>query len=194
MIYHLDGVAPELGLGTWVAPGAQVMGKVLLEDEVSVWFGAVLRGDNEMIWVGQGSNIQENAVLHTDWGYPLLIGPNCTIGHRAMLHGGSIGEGSLIGMGATVLNGAKIGKNCLIGACALVTEGKEIPDGSLVMGSPGRVVRQLDAEGIARLLKSAETYRENAKRFLVGLKELVPEGEKKVAKPRAKVTKIKAAG
>ena len=194
MIYDLDGVAPELGLGAWVALGAHVLGKILLEDEVSVWFGAVLRGDNEMIWVGQGSNIQENAVLHTDWGFPLLIGPNCTIGHRAMLHGCSVGEGTLIGMGATVLNGAKIGKNCLIGACALVTEGKEIPDGSLVMGSPGRVVRALTEDEIARLLKSAENYRENAKRFLVGLKEIKPEPLKKPSRPRAKVTKIKLAG
>ncbi|MCW1917643.1 gamma carbonic anhydrase family protein [Rhodobacter sp. KR11] len=194
MIYDLDGVAPELGMGAWVAPGAQVMGKILLEDEVSVWFGAVLRGDNEMIWVGQGSNIQENAVLHTDVGFPLLIGPNCTVGHRAMLHGCSVGEGTLIGMGATVLNGAKIGRNCLIGACALVTEGKEIPDGSLVMGTPGRVVRALSDDEIAGLLRSAETYRDNAKRFLVGLKEIKPEVEKKVTKPRAKVTKIQLAG
>lgn len=192
MIYELDGVAPELGLGAWVAPGAHVMGKVILEDEVSVWFGAALRGDNEMIWVGQGSNIQENAVLHTDWGFPLLIGANCTIGHRAMLHGCTIGEGSLIGMGATILNGAKIGKNCLIGACALVTEGKDIPDGSLVMGSPGRVVRQLDAEGIAKLLKSAETYRANARRFAAGLKEVAP--RKPARKPRTRVTKVKLAG
>lgn len=194
MIYDLDGTAPELGMASWVAPGAHVVGKVLLEDEVSVWFGAVLRGDNEMIWVGQGSNIQENAVLHTDWGFPLLIGPNCTIGHRAMLHGCSIGEGTLIGMGATVLNGAKIGKNCLVGACTLVTEGKEIPDGVLVMGSPGRVVRELTEAEVERLARSAETYRMNARRFATGLKENLPEVEKKAPRPRAKVAKIKAVG
>lgn len=170
MIYELDGVAPEIGMDAWVAPSADVIGRVVLEDEASVWFGAVLRGDNEMIWVGHGSNIQENAVLHTDWGYPLLVGANCTIGHRAMLHGCTIGEGSLIGMGATVLNGAKIGRNCLIGAGSLVTEGKEIPDGSLVMGAPGKVIRPLDAEWLARLAKSAEGYRANARRFAKGLK------------------------
>ena len=196
MMYELDGVAPELGMGAWIAPGAHVIGKVLLEDEVSVWFGAALRGDNEMIWVGQGSNIQENAVLHTDWGSPLLIGPNCTIGHRAMLHGCTIGEGTLIGMGATVLNGARIGKNCLIGACALVTEGREIPDGSLVMGSPARVVRALEEDEIERLKASAETYRNNAKRFMAGLKPMSPEVEKKPpAKPRAKAApKVKLVG
>lgn len=172
MKYSLDGVAPEVGMNAWIAPSADVIGKVVLEDEASIWFGAVLRGDNEMIWVGQGSNIQENAVLHTDMGYPLLIGANCTIGHKAMLHGCTIGEGSLIGMGATVLNGAKIGKGCLIGACALITEGKEIPDGSLVMGAPGKVVRTLDAEAQERLLASAERYRENAKRFREGLKSI----------------------
>lgn len=172
MRYSLDGQAPEMGAGTWIAPSASVIGKVVLEDEVSIWFGAVLRGDNEMIWVGHGSNIQENAVLHTDWGHPLLIGANCTIGHRAMLHGCTIGEGTLIGMGATVLNGAKIGKGCLIGACALITEGKDIPDGSLVMGSPGRVVRALDVEAQHKLLASAESYRANARRFAKGLKQM----------------------
>ena len=172
MKYKLDGHAPEVGAGAWIAPSAIIIGKVVLEDDVSVWFGAVLRGDNEMIWVGGGTNIQENSVLHTDMGHPLLIGANCTIGHKAMLHGCTIGEGTLIGMGATVLNGAKIGKGCLIGACALITEGKEIPDGSLVMGSPGRVVRSLDAEAQAGLLKSAEGYRANARRFAAGLKQL----------------------
>lgn len=172
MKYVLDGVAPEVGKNAWIAPSADVIGKVVLEDDASIWFGAVLRGDNEVIWVGQGSNIQENAVLHTDMGYPLLIGANCTIGHKAMLHGCTIGEGTLIGMGATILNGAKIGKGCLIGACALITEGKEIPDGSLVMGSPGKVVRTLDAEAQERLLASAARYRENAMRFRKGLKSI----------------------
>ncbi len=130
MIYALDGVAPEVDPEAWVAPGAHVMGRVVLGPGVGVWFGAVLRGDNEPIVVGEATNIQENAVLHTDMGFPLTIGRDCTIGHKAMLHGCTIGEGTLIGMGATVLNGAKIGRGCLIGACALITEGKEIPDGS----------------------------------------------------------------
>ncbi len=172
MRYTLDGQAPEVGARAWIAPSASVIGKVVLEDEANIWFGAVLRGDTEMIWVGQGSNVQDNAVLHTDVGHPLLIGANCTIGHRAMLHGCTIGEGTLIGMGATILNGAKIGRGCLIGACALITEGKEIPDGSLVMGSPGKVIRMLDAEAQAGLLKSAEGYRRNAARYAKGLKAM----------------------
>lgn len=170
MIWALDGIAPELGVGTWVAPDANLIGRVVLEDEASVWFGATLRGDNEEIRLGRGSNIQENSVLHTDPGCPLTIGANCTIGHKAMLHGCSIGEGTLIGMGATVLNGARIGRGCLIGACALITEGKEIPDGSLVMGAPGKVVRQLDADARAKLLKSAAHYRANSARYRAGLK------------------------
>ncbi|MBW0157137.1 gamma carbonic anhydrase family protein [Sedimentimonas flavescens] len=170
MIYELDGVVPVLGQGAWVAPDANLIGKVVLEDEASVWFGCTLRGDNEEIRVGRGSNVQENVVIHTDMGYPLVIGANCTIGHKAMLHGCIIGEGSLIGMGATILNGAKIGKGCLIGAGALITEGKEIPDGSLVMGAPGKIVRQLDAEAQTQLLKSAEHYRENAARYARGMK------------------------
>jgi len=172
MIYELDGVAPVLGQGVWVAPDANLIGKVVLEDLASVWFGCTLRGDNEEIRVGAGSNVQESVICHTDMGFPLTIGANCTIGHRAMLHGCTIGEGSLIGMGATVLNGARIGRGCLIGAGALITEGKEIPDGSLVMGAPGKIVRQLDAEAQARLLKSAEHYRANAARFSAGLKAL----------------------
>ncbi len=172
MIYALDGTAPEIDADAWVAPGTHVMGRVRLAAGSGIWFGAVLRGDNEWIEVGEATNIQENCVLHTDMGYPLTIGANCTIGHKAMLHGCTIGEGSLIGMGATILNGAKIGRGCLIGACALITEGKEIPDGSLVMGSPGKVVRQLDDEARARLLKSAEGYRANAARFRAGLREV----------------------
>ena len=169
MIWTLDDRTPELGRAAWVAPDANVIGAVVLEDEASVWFGATLRGDNEEIRVGAGSNVQENCVLHTDMGYPLVIGTDCTIGHKAMLHGCTIGDGSLIGMGATVLNGAKIGKGCLIGAGALITEGKEIPDGSLVMGAPGKVVRSLDAAAQARLLQSAAGYRANAARFRTGL-------------------------
>lgn len=172
MIYALDGIAPELADDAWVAPGAHLIGKVVLEAGASVWFGSTLRGDNEEIRVGTGSNVQENVVCHTDMGFPLVIGANCTIGHKAMLHGCIIGEGSLIGMGATILNGAKIGRGCLIGAGALVTEGKEVPDGSLVMGAPGKVVRQLDETAQAGLLASAASYRANAARFRSGLKEL----------------------
>ncbi|MEO6300725.1 MAG: gamma carbonic anhydrase family protein [Paracoccaceae bacterium] len=169
MIYTLDGIAPQIGHGVWIAPSADIIGRIVLEDEANIWFGAVLRGDGEEIRVGAGSNVQENAVLHTDTGFPLRVGANCTVGHKAMLHGCTIGDGTLIGMGATVLNGAKIGNGCLIGACALITEGKVIPDGSLVMGSPGRVVRMLDEAAIAKLLASAEHYRANARRFAKGL-------------------------
>ncbi len=169
MIYALDGIAPQIDPTAWVAADANLIGRVVLEAETSIWFGATLRGDNEEIRLGAGSNVQEGCVLHTDIGYPLVIGANCTIGHKAMLHGCTIGAGSLIGMGAIVLNGAKVGRGCLIGAGALVTEGKEIPDGSLVMGAPGKVVRMLDAAGLARLLASAEGYRQNARRFQAGL-------------------------
>ncbi|MGB7269418.1 MAG: gamma carbonic anhydrase family protein [Albidovulum sp.] len=172
MIYELDGIAPKLGENVWVAPDANIIGKVELEDDANIWFGVTLRGDNEVIHVGRGSNIQENCVLHTDMGFPLIIGADCTIGHKAMLHGCVIGDGSLIGMGATVLNGARIGKGCLIGAGALITEGKEIADGSLVMGAPGKVVRVLDEAARARLLASAAHYRANAQRFAKGLKRL----------------------
>ncbi|MCI5085275.1 MAG: gamma carbonic anhydrase family protein [Rhodovulum sp.] len=170
-LYALDGFAPitpEDG-DFWVAPDANVIGKVTLCSGSSVWFGCTLRGDNEMITVGVGSNVQENCVLHTDMGYPLSIGENCTIGHKAMLHGCTIGDQTLIGMGAVILNGAKIGKNCLIGANALITEGKEIPDGSLVMGSPGKIVRELDQAAIDGLLKSARGYQANMRRFRAGL-------------------------
>ncbi|QYK40132.1 MAG: gamma carbonic anhydrase family protein [Paracoccaceae bacterium] len=172
MIWSLDGLSPEIHPDAWIAPGAHVIGRVRLAASASVWFGAVLRGDNEWIEVGEGSNIQENSVLHTDIGYPLVIGSGCTIGHRAMLHGCTIGDRSLIGMGATILNGATIGSDCLIGACALITEGKQIPDGSLVMGSPGKVVRALDGAARERLVASAAGYRANAARFRAGLKEV----------------------
>jgi len=171
-MYELNGVAPKLDDSSWVAPDANVIGNVVLEADTSVWFGSTLRGDNETITVGAGSNVQENTVMHTDPGYPLRIGKNCTIGHKAMLHGCTIGDNSLIGMGATVLNGAKIGKNCLIGAGALITEGKEIQDGSLVMGAPGKVVRQLDEAGITGLTMLAKHYQDNAKRFKAGLREV----------------------
>lgn len=170
MIYSLDGVSPEIAEDTWVAPDANVIGNVVLEAGASVWFGCTLRGDNEEIRVGAGSNVQENVVIHTDPGCPATIGPDCTIGHKAMLHGCVIGAGSLIGMGATVLNGAKIGAGCLIGAGALIPEGKVIPDGSLVMGMPGKVVRELDEEARAKLLASADHYRQNMRRFRAGLR------------------------
>ncbi len=169
--YALDGVSPHLpGEGHyWIAPDAAVIGRVKLEANASVWFGAVIRGDNELILIGENSNVQDACVLHTDAGSPLTIGRNCTIGHKAMLHGCTIGDNSLIGMGATILNNAVIGRNCLIGANALIAEGKVIPDNSLVMGMPGKIVRELDAESIARLPKSAEGYVRNWQRFARGL-------------------------
>ncbi|MFC3061221.1 gamma carbonic anhydrase family protein [Paenirhodobacter populi] len=170
MIYALDGVEPLIAPDAWVAPDANLIGRVVLEAAASVWFGCTLRGDNEEIRIGAGSNVQENVVCHTDMGFPLVIGADCTIGHKAMLHGCVIGEGSLIGMGATILNGARIGRGCLIGAGALVTEGKEIPDGALVMGAPGRVVRILDAAAQEKLRQSAAHYRANAARFARGLR------------------------
>jgi carbonic anhydrase/acetyltransferase-like protein (isoleucine patch superfamily) len=169
MIYALDGIAPVIDPDSWVAPDANVIGRIVLEAGASVWFGATLRGDNEEIRVGEGSNVQENCVFHTDMGYPLSIGSNCTIGHKAMLHGCTIGDGALVGMGATILNGAVIGAGCLIGAGALVPEGKVIPEGSLVMGMPGKVIRTLDAEAQERLLASAAHYRERMRRFRDGL-------------------------
>ena len=172
MIYALDGIAPQIASDAWVADTAVLIGRVVLGAQASIWFGAVLRGDNEEICIGAGSNVQENSVLHTDMGFQLTIGESCTIGHKAMLHGCVIGAGTLIGMGATVLNGARIGAGCLIGAGALITEGKDIPDGSLVMGSPGRVVRMLDAEARMLLLQSADRYCATARRFAAGLTPL----------------------
>ncbi len=169
MIYALDGIAPEIAEDTWIAPDANVIGRVILEAGASIWFGTTIRGDNEPIRIGAGSNVQENCVFHTDPGCPLTIGRDCTIGHKAMLHGCTIGDGSLIGMGATVLNGAKIGAGCLIGAGALIPEGKEIPDGSLVMGMPGKVVRSLDDAAKAGLIASAVHYQDNMRRFRAGL-------------------------
>ena len=171
-LYALADARPDVSPDAWVAPDANVIGKVTLGPDASVWFGSTLRGDNEMITVGRGSNVQENCVFHTDMGYPLTVGEDCTIGHKVMLHGCIIGDNSLIGMGATVLNGAKIGKNCLIGAGALITENKVIPDGSLVMGVPGKVVRELDAQAIQQLTASAKHYAENAARFRRDLKPL----------------------
>ncbi|WP_120501285.1 gamma carbonic anhydrase family protein [Roseovarius sp. EL26] len=171
-LYALDDHQPQIAEDSWIAPDANVIGQIIVEEGASVWFGCTLRGDNEPIMIGAGSNVQENTVMHTDMGFPLTIGAGCTIGHKAMLHGCTLGENTLIGMGATVLNGAKIGKNCLIGAGALITEGKEIPDGSLVMGAPGKVVRQLDQAAIDRLKLSALNYQKNMRRFRAGLRAL----------------------
>ena len=156
----------------WIAPNAVLVGKVKLEVDASIWFGAVLRGDNELLHIGEGSNVQDGSVLHTDMGYPLTIGKGCTIGHMAMLHGCTIEENALIGIGATVLNGAKIGKNSIIGANALIAEGKEIPPNSLVVGAPGRVVRELSEDEIEKLRWSAAHYVDNSKRFAKDLTEI----------------------
>ncbi|WEJ35307.1 gamma carbonic anhydrase family protein [Devosia sp. SD17-2] len=172
-IYALDGIAPEIDpKAGFIAPTAVLVGDIVVGPEAGVWFGVVMRGDNERITIGARSNVQENCVLHTDMGFPLTIGENCTIGHSAILHGCTIGDNSLIGMGATVLNGAKIGKNCLIGANALVTEGKEIPDNSLVVGAPGKIIRTLGPDSAERLAVSAEGYVRNARRFAAGMVEV----------------------
>ena len=171
-IYELDGVAPEVAETAWVADSAQVMGRVKLAEDASVWFGTVIRGDTEDITVGAGSNIQDASVLHADLGKPLVVGCNVTVGHQVMLHGCTIGDGSLIGIGAVVLNGAKIGKNCLVGAGSLVTEGKEFPDGWMILGSPAKAVRELSPEQIEGLQRSAKNYVENARRFKNGLRKL----------------------
>lgn len=172
MIYALADRRPEIAGDAWIAADANVIADCTIEALASIWFGATLRGDNERITVGQGSNVQENCVLHTDIGYPLTIGAGCTIGHKAMLHGCTIGENTLIGMGATVLNGARIGDNCLIGAGALITEGKEVAAGSLVMGAPGKVVRRLTTEQIETLEASARHYQDKARRFATDLRAL----------------------
>jgi len=153
----------------WVAPNATVLGNVHIGDDVSIWFNTVIRGDNEPIEIGNGSNVQDGCVLHTDPGFPMIIGPDCTIGHMVMLHGCKIGRGSLIGIGSIILNGAVIGEECLIGANTLIPEGKEIPPRSVVMGSPGKIVREVTDADLARLLAGAAHYRENWKRFAAGL-------------------------
>ncbi len=164
-IYSLDDIGPVLPEAGrfWIAPDAHVIGRVRLGADVSLWFGCVLRGDNELIDVSEGTNIQEGALLHTDLGFPLSIGPGCTIGHHAILHGCTVGANALIGMGATVLNRARIGANCLVGANALVTEGKTFPDNSLIVGAPAKAVRTLDAEAVERLRQSAGHYVENGR-------------------------------
>ena len=170
MIWSLDGDAPEIHPTAWVAPDAQVIGRVRIGPRASVWFGAVLRGDNEWIELGEESNVQELCCLHTDWGFPLSIGPGCTIGHKAMLHGCTIGEGSLVGMSATVLNGARIGASCLLGAGSLVTEGREFAPRGLILGVPAKAVRELDEPAVERLRQSARHYAANAERFASGLR------------------------
>lgn len=171
-IHQLDALQPRIHASAWVADNAQVIGDVVLSEDSSVWFGVVIRGDTETITVGKGTNVQDNSVLHADHGMPLVIGENVTVGHQVMLHGCTVGDGSLIGIQAVVLNGAKIGKNCLVGAGALVTEGKEFPDGSLIMGSPAKAVRQLSEEQMEGLKMSARRYVENARRYKAGLKKI----------------------
>ncbi|MFD0666446.1 gamma carbonic anhydrase family protein [Ramlibacter sp. MAHUQ-53] len=171
-IYELDGKTPTLGAGAWVADSAQVIGAVELGENASVWFGAVVRGDNDPIRIGRNSNVQDGSVLHTDHGKPLTIGENVTVGHQVMLHGCTIGDGSLIGIQTVILNGAKIGRNSIVGAGSVVTEGKEFPDNSLILGSPAKVVRTLDDEAARKLAASAEGYVANARRFAQGLKKI----------------------
>jgi carbonic anhydrase/acetyltransferase-like protein (isoleucine patch superfamily) len=174
MKYRLGSSQVEIHAESWVAPNAVLVGKVKLEPGASVWFGAVLRGDNELIYIGENSNVQDGTVMHTDMGFPLNIGTGVTIGHNAMLHGCTVGDYSLIGINAVILNGAKIGKYCIIGANSLIGEGKEIPDGSLVMGSPGKVVRELTEQQKKMLEASAAHYVHNAQRYA---RDLAPQDD-----------------
>ncbi|BDA83765.1 gamma carbonic anhydrase family protein [Aureimonas sp. SA4125] len=171
-VYALDGQAPELAGDVFIADGARVIGRVRLGAGVGIWFGAVLRGDNEWMAVGDGTNIQDNATLHSDIGFPLTIGAGCTVGHGAIVHGCTIGENTLIGMGANILNGAVIGAHSIVGANALVTEGKVFPDHSLIVGAPAKAVRELDAASADALRASAAHYCDNARRFAAGLKRI----------------------
>lgn len=171
-IFELNGIAPTLAKGAWVANSAEVIGRVELHENVSIWPQVVIRGDNDLIQIGEGSNVQDASVLHTDPGFELLIGKHVTVGHKVMLHGCQIGDGSLIGIGAVILNDAKIGKHCLVGAGALVTEGKEFPDGSMILGSPAKVVKMLDAEQMEKIEAIAGRYVSNAQRYLKTLKPL----------------------
>jgi carbonic anhydrase/acetyltransferase-like protein (isoleucine patch superfamily) len=171
-IFELDGNAPQIAEGAWVAESAEVIGKVELHRNANIWPKVVIRGDNDLIQIGEGSNVQDASVLHTDPGYELIIGKDVTVGHQVMLHGCHIGDGSLIGIGAVVLNGAKIGKHCLVGAGALVTEGKEFPDGSMILGSPAKVVKTLSPEQTAGLRDIAGRYVKNAQRYCKTLKKI----------------------
>ena len=173
-IFELDGQAPELPADGryWIAESASVIGRVRLKTDTSVWFGSVLRGDNEWIELGERTQIQDNATLHTDPGFPIVIGRDCVIGHNVVLHGCTIADNSLIGMGAIVLNGAKIGANCLVGAGALVTEGKQFPDGSLIVGAPARVIRTLDEKATKMIAGAADIYVKRWQRYAKGLKRI----------------------
>ncbi len=171
-IYELDGHTPQLGKNAYIADSAQVIGKVTLEENASVWFGTIIRGDSEHIRIGRNSNVQDGSVLHADEGVPLTLGENVSVGHKVMLHGCTVGDGSLIGIGAVVLNHAKIGRNCLVGAGALVTEGKEFPDGSMILGSPAKAVKQLSSEQIAGLQRIAQHYVDNAERYRKGFRKI----------------------
>lgn len=177
MIWSMEGQAPEIHPTAWIAPDAQVIGRVRIGANASVWFGAVLRGDNEWIEVGEGTNIQDLSCLHSDWGFPLSVGAGCTIGHRVMLHGCTIGANTLIGMSATVLNGASVGRDSLVGAASLVTEGKSFEPRSLIVGSPAKALRLLDDAAVAALERSAHHYAENATRFAQGLRPAVPRSD-----------------
>lgn len=171
-IYELDGKVPVIGNGVWVAPDAHVIGEVVLGDDVGVWFGTVIRGDTSLITVGDRTNVQDGSMLHSDYGVPLTIGAECTIGHHAILHGCTIGDRVLVGMGATILNQATVGDECVIGANALVTEGKSFDPGSLIVGSPARSIKTLEPDKRAFLKLSADHYVENAHRFAKGLKRI----------------------
>jgi carbonic anhydrase/acetyltransferase-like protein (isoleucine patch superfamily) len=173
-IYELDGQAPEFPADGkyWIAETAVLIGRVRMKIHSSIWFGAVLRGDNEWIEVGERSQIQDNATLHTDPGFPMVIGANCVIGHKVMLHGCMVGDNSLIGMGAILLNGSKIGKNSLVGAGALVTEGKSFPDNSLIVGAPARAIRTLDEKAAAMIARGAEIYVQRSQQYAKGLKRI----------------------
>jgi carbonic anhydrase/acetyltransferase-like protein (isoleucine patch superfamily) len=171
-IYELDGIAPRLHPSAYVAESAEVIGNVELEEGASIWFGAILRGDNDLMRIGRGSNVQDGSVLHSDPGFPLVLGEDVTIGHLVMLHGCTIGDGTLVGIGAVVLNGARIGRNCLVGAGALVTEGKEFPDNSMIVGAPAKVLKELSPEQAARMRHAATHYVENAARYRAGLKRI----------------------
>ena len=171
-IYELDGIRPQLAEGVWVAESAEVIGNVRLGKHANIWSQVVIRGDNELVEIGEEVNIQDASVLHSDLGFPLILEKPVSIGHRVMLHGCTIGEGSLIGIGAIILNGAKIGKHCLVGAGALVTEGKEFPDGSMILGSPAKVVKSIPLEQLKKLEYIANHYVENAQRFKRGLKRI----------------------
>ena len=171
-IHRLGEHEPQVADSAWVADSADVIGRVRLEDDVSVWFNAVLRGDSEHLHIGRGTNIQDGSVLHADHGFPLVLGEGVTVGHKVMLHGCTVGDHSLIGIGAVILNGAKIGRHCVVGAGALVTEGKEFPEGSLIIGSPAKAVRQLTPEQIEGLHASARHYVGNAKRYAADLQKI----------------------